>query len=145
MRAVVQRVLSAQVRVESKVVGKIGKGLVILLGVAPDDSETEVAWMAEKCAGLRIFEDAEGKMNRSLEDVGGAALVISQFTLFGDCRKGKRPSFVGAAPPAKAEALYAKFVETLRERGIQTETGIFAARMDVELMNYGPVTLIIDK
>ena len=145
MRAVVQRVLSAQVRVDGKVVGKIGKGLVILLGVAPTDSETEVAWMAEKCAGLRIFEDAEAKMNRSLEDVGGAALVISQFTLFGDCRKGKRPSFVGAAPPEKADALYEKFVEALRNRGIHTETGIFAAMMEVELTNYGPVTLIIDK
>ncbi|MFH1010945.1 MAG: D-aminoacyl-tRNA deacylase [bacterium] len=145
MRAVVQRVLSAQVRVKGEVVGKIGKGLLILLGVAPTDTEAEVAWMAEKCAGLRIFEDDEGKMNRSLEEVGGAALVISQFTLFGDCRKGKRPSFVGAAPPELAEALYEKFVQNLRGRGIITESGIFAARMEVELTNYGPVTLIIDK
>ena len=145
MRAVVQRVLSAQVRVKGEVVGRIGKGLLILLGVAPSDTEAEVAWMAEKCAGLRIFEDDEGKMNRSLEEVGGAALVISQFTLFGDCRKGKRPSFVGAAPPEMANALYEKFIEALNRRGIPTQSGIFAARMEVELTNYGPVTLIIDK
>lgn len=145
MRAVVQRVSSAQVRVDGQVVGKIGKGLLILLGVAPSDSEKEVLWMAEKCTGLRIFEDTEGKMNRSLEDVGGDALVISQFTLYGDCRKGKRPSFVGAAPPEMANTLYEKFTEAMRNRGIQTETGIFAARMEVELTNYGPVTLIIDK
>ncbi len=145
MRAVVQRVSAAQVRVDGKVVGKIGDGLLILLGVAPTDTETEVAWMVEKCAGLRIFQDDEGKMNRSLEDTGGAALVISQFTLFGDCRKGKRPSFVGAAPPEMAEELYEWFAAKMRERGIQTETGIFAARMEVELTNTGPVTLIIDK
>jgi len=145
MRAVVQRVLSAQVRVKGEIVGRIGKGLLILLGVAPSDTEAEVAWMAEKCAGLRIFEDDEGKMNRSLEEVGGAALVISQFTLFGDCRKGKRPSFVGAAPPEMANALYEKFVEVLNNCGIPTQSGIFAARMEVELTNYGPVTLIIDK
>ncbi len=145
MRAVVQRVSSAQVRVRGEVVGKTGKGLLILLGVAPTDTDGEADWMAEKCAGLRIFEDDEGKMNRSLEEVGGAALVISQFTLFGDCRKGKRPSFVGAAPPELAEELYEKFVTALRNRGIRTETGIFAARMEVELTNYGPVTLIIDK
>jgi D-tyrosyl-tRNA(Tyr) deacylase len=145
MRAVVQRVSSAQVRVKGEVVGRIGKGLLILLGIAPTDTDTEVEWMAEKCTGLRIFEDDEGKMNRSLEEVGGAALVISQFTLFGDCRKGKRPSFVGAAPPELAEALYEKFAQSLRDRGIETATGIFAARMEVELTNYGPVTLIIDK
>jgi D-tyrosyl-tRNA(Tyr) deacylase len=145
MRAVVQRVSSAQVRVKGEVVGKTGKGLLILLGVAPTDTDGEADWMAEKCAGLRIFEDDEGKMNRSLEEVSGAALVISQFTLFGDCRKGKRPSFVGAAPPELAEKLYEKFVAALRNRGIRTETGVFAARMDVELTNYGPVTLIIDK
>jgi D-tyrosyl-tRNA(Tyr) deacylase len=145
MRAVVQRVSSAQVRVKGEVVGKTGKGLLILLGVAPTDTDGEADWMAEKCAGLRIFEDDEGKMNRSLQEVGGEALVISQFTLFGDCRKGKRPSFVGAAPPEVAEKLYEKFVAALRNRGIRTETGIFAARMEVELTNYGPVTLIIDK
>ena len=145
MRAVVQRVSAAQVRVNGKVVGKIGEGLLILLGVAPTDTETEVAGMEEKCAGLRIFQDDEGKMNRSLEDTGGAALVISQFTLFGDCRKGKRPSFVGAAPPEMAEELYEKFAAKMRERGIRTETGVFAARMEVELTNTGPVTLIIDK
>lgn len=145
MRAVVQRVSAAQVRVKGEVVGKTGKGLLILLGVAPTDTDAEADWMAEKCAGLRIFEDDEGKMNRSLEEVGGEALVISQFTLFGDCRKGKRPSFVGAAPPELAEKLYEKFVAALRNRGIRTETGIFAARMEVELTNYGPVTLIIDK
>jgi D-tyrosyl-tRNA(Tyr) deacylase len=145
MRAVVQRVSSAQVRVKGEVVGKTGKGLLILLGVAPTDTDAEADWMAEKCAGLRIFEDDEGKMNRSLQEVGGEALVISQFTLFGDCRKGKRPSFVGAAPPEVAEKLYEKFVAALRNRGIRTETGIFAARMEVELTNYGPVTLIIDK
>jgi D-tyrosyl-tRNA(Tyr) deacylase len=145
MRVVVQRVSSAQVCVEGKVIGRIGKGLLILLGVAPTDTQAEVEWMAEKCAGLRIFEDDEGKMNRSLEEVGGAALVISQFTLFGDCRKGKRPSFVGAAPPELANALYEKFIEALNNRGIPTQSGIFAAHMEVELTNYGPVTLIIDK
>lgn len=145
MRAVVQRVSSAQVRVKGEVVGKTDKGLLILLGVAPTDTDAEADWMAEKCAGLRIFEDDEGKMNRSLEEVGGAALVISQFTLFGDCRKGKRPSFVGAAPPELAQKLYEKFVAALQSRDIRTETGVFAARMDVELTNYGPVTLIIDK
>ncbi len=145
MKAVVQRVSAAQVRVDGKVVGKIGEGLLILLGVAPTDTETEVTWMVEKCAGLRIFQDDEGKMNRSLEDTGGAALVISQFTLFGDCRRGKRPSFIGAAPPEIAEELYEKFAVKMRERGIPTETGVFAARMEVELTNTGPVTLIIDK
>lgn len=144
MIAVVQRVSRASVKVEGEIRGDIGKGLLILLGVARDDGSEDVRWLAEKCASLRVFNDEQGKMNLGLEEVGGGILVISQFTLLGDCRKGRRPSFIHAAPPDKGNALYEDFVEHLRGMGIQVETGIFQAMMDVELVNDGPVTLAID-
>lgn len=144
MRAVVQRVSSARVEVDDETVGEIGSGLVILLGVADDDSEDDAVWLADKVTGLRIFEDGEGRMSLSVKDIGGAALVVSQFTLLGDCRKGRRPSFSRAAAPQKASALYERFAELLRERGIEVATGIFRAMMDVHLVNEGPVTLMVD-
>jgi len=144
MRAVVQRVSSSSVEVDAKTVGQIGPGLTVLLGVGHEDTEKDVVWMAEKVATLRIFQDDEGKMNRSLIDVGGAALVISQFTLFGDCRKGRRPSFIAAAPPEQADRLYKEFVAELRGQGVPVETGQFQADMRVSLVNEGPVTLMID-
>jgi D-tyrosyl-tRNA(Tyr) deacylase len=144
MIAVVQRVSRAEVRVDGQVCGRIGRGLLILLGVAQDDGPEDVRWLAEKCAGLRIFNDPDGKMNLALADVGGAALVVSQFTLLGDCRKGRRPSFVRAAPPEKAKALYEDFVAHLRSLGVPTETGEFQAMMEVDLVNEGPVTLVVD-
>lgn len=144
MRACIQRVLSAEVDVAGETVGQIGPGMLVLLGVANGDTQAEVRWMAEKLAQLRIFEDDEGKMNRSLADVGGAMLVVSQFTLLGDCRKGRRPSFVGAAPPEQAEALYLAFVAAVEEQGIPTATGKFRADMKVHLVNDGPVTIVID-
>lgn len=144
MRSVVQRVSQAEVTVAGESVGAIGPGLMVLLGVAEEDSEKQVAWMAEKLVGLRIFEDADGKMNRSLIDVGGQMLVVSQFTLLGDCRKGKRPSFVGAAPPAIAEPLYETFVSAVRARGVTVATGRFRTEMAVSLTNDGPVTLVIE-
>lgn len=146
MRAVVQRVTHGSVTVEGQVVGTIETGLVILLGVGHDDTEAEAAWLANKIAGLRIFEDDDGKFNRSLLDVGGGALVVSQFTLYGDTRKGRRPSFTDAAPPDIAEPLVDRFVQLLREVGVsRVETGIFAARMLVEIHNHGPVTLILER
>ena len=145
MRAVVQRVSRAAVRVDGETVGAIGRGFVVLAGFAPADDESALAWMAEKLAGLRVFGDAEGKMNLGLADVGGAMLVVSQFTLYGDASKGRRPSFVGAAPPGPAEALYDRFVGLLRERGVRVETGRFGAMMDVELVNDGPVTLLLER
>lgn len=144
MRAVVQRVSSARVSVDGEVVGEIGRGLCVLLGVAADDTTEDVAYAAKKIVGLRIFEDDEGKMNRSLDETGGAMLVVSQFTLFGDCRKGRRPSFIAAAGPEQGNALYEAFVEAVRERGIDVATGRFRAMMDVSLVNEGPVTLLID-
>jgi D-tyrosyl-tRNA(Tyr) deacylase len=145
MRAVVQRVTEARVVVAGEVVGSIDGGLLILLGVAPDDGPKQVLWLAEKCARLRIFEDDDGKMNRSLLDVGGAALVVSQFTLYGDCRRGRRPSFVGAARPELAEPLYESFVAALGNLGVGcVQTGRFAADMAVSLTNDGPVTLVVD-
>jgi D-tyrosyl-tRNA(Tyr) deacylase len=144
MQAVVQRVSRAEVRVDGSVAGAIGPGLLILLGVAQDDGPEDVVWTAEKCASLRIFNDAAGKMNLGLAEAGGDLLVISQFTLLGDCRKGRRPSFIHAAPPEKANELYEAFVAHLRERGCRVETGIFQAMMEVELVNDGPVTLIVD-
>ena len=144
MRAVVQRVSRAEVRVDGAVVGRIGRGLVVLLGAGAGDGEPDVAWMADKIAGLRVFPDEQGQMNRALSDVGGAVLVVSQFTLYGDCRKGRRPSFVDALPPGPAEALYDAFVARLRAAGVPVETGRFRARMDVELVNDGPVTLLLD-
>lgn len=144
MRAVVQRVSRASVTVGGQIVGQIGTGLLVLLGVAPDDTASDVRWLADKIAGLRVFRDAEGKMNRSVADVDGAILVVSQFTLYADCSKGRRPSFIGAARPETAIPLYEAFVNELRALGILVQTGAFGADMDVELVNQGPVTLIID-
>ncbi len=144
MRACIQRVQSAQVTVEGEVVGSIGPGMLVLLGVAVGDTQAEVRWMADKLVQLRVFEDDDGKMNRSLADVAGSMLIVSQFTLLGDCRKGRRPSFVGAAPPEVAEALYLALVAAVQEQGITTATGKFRADMQVALVNDGPVTLIIE-
>jgi len=144
MRAVVQRVLRGNVTVDGKVVGSIGKGYVVLLGVSEQDTSEDVAYMAEKIVNLRIFEDADGKMNLSLLDVKGELLAVSQFTLYGDCRKGRRPSFATAAKPEKAQMLYNEFVEKCRDMGVKTETGIFQADMKVEILNDGPVTVIVD-
>lgn len=144
MRAVVQRVKSASVRVEGKLVSEIGAGTLIFLGVAHEDTATEIEYIANKVANLRIFEDEEGKMNRSLLEMGGAALVVSQFTLYGDCRKGRRPSFIKAARPELANALYEQFITALEQQNIPTQGGTFQAMMDVELVNDGPVTILLD-
>ena len=144
MRAVVQRVSRARVTVEGRVSGEIGDGLMVLLGVGRDDSAAVAASLAEKVANLRIFEDEQGKMNRSLLDVKGAALVVSQFTLYGDARGQRRPSFISAAPPEKAAALYEEFNSALRALGITVATGVFQAMMSVELVNEGPVTILLD-
>jgi D-tyrosyl-tRNA(Tyr) deacylase len=144
MRACIQRVSEASVTVAGEVTGRIGRGLVVLLGVGTQDAAAEVEWLAEKLVNLRIFEDDEGKMNRSLVDVGGAMLVVSQFTLFGDARKGRRPSFTEAAPPELANRLYEEFVAQVRGLGVEVQTGVFRAHMDVALVNDGPVTLWID-
>lgn len=145
MRAVVQRVSRASVSVDDRLVGSVDRGLLVLLGVAPGDGPEQVRWLASKLAGLRIFKDDQGLMNRSLVDVGGGALVVSQFTLYGDTRKGRRPSFVGAAPPELAEPLYEQFCEALAAQGVaRVERGVFGADMRVELVNDGPVTLIVD-
>lgn len=144
MRAVLQRVREARVEVEEKVVGAIGPGLLVLLGVARSDSGADADYLAAKIAGLRIFPDQEGKMNRSVADAGGALLVVSQFTLYGDCRKGRRPSFDLAAPPEQARALYEYFVEACRRTAVPVVTGTFQASMSVYLVNDGPVTLICD-
>jgi D-tyrosyl-tRNA(Tyr) deacylase len=144
MRAVVQRVSRARVTVEGRATGEIGSGLMILLGVGREDTSAVAASMAEKIANLRIFEDDQGKMNRSLLDVRGAALVVSQFTLYGDARGQRRPSFISAAPPEKAKALYEKFSEAMQALGIIVATGIFQAMMSVELVNEGPVTILLD-
>ena len=144
MRACVQRVSEASVTVDHEVVGRIGRGMLVLLGVTQDDNQRDAQYMAEKTTGLRIFEDDEGKMNRSLIDVGGEMLVVSQFTLLGDCRKGRRPSFVAAAEPELAERLYEEFVAEVERRGVVVATGRFRAHMDVALVNDGPVTLLLD-
>jgi len=144
MRALVQRVACGSVEIGGETAGSIGEGLVILLGVGPQDSEADVSYLAEKCANLRIFTDSEDKMNLSLLDVKGEALVISQFTLYGDCRRGRRPSFSDAAPPALAEPLYESFVKTLASYGVKVATGRFAADMLVKIHNDGPVTLIVE-
>lgn len=144
MKVVVQRSKKAEVRVNDEVVGAIPNGLVLLVGVTHDDESKDVRWMADKIANLRIFEDEEGKMNRSVLEEGGHILSISQFTLYGDCRKGRRPSFVEAARPEQAEPLYDAFNQELRALGLQVETGRFGAMMDVKLTNWGPVTLIIE-
>lgn len=144
MRACIQRVREARVTVADEIAGQIGQGLLVLLGVAGDDVEGDSLHLATKICGLRIFEDDAGKMNRSLEEIGGAMLVVSQFTLLADCRKGRRPSFIAAAPPQLAEQLYESFVVAVRARGIPVATGRFRAQMDVSLINEGPVTLWLD-
>jgi D-tyrosyl-tRNA(Tyr) deacylase len=144
MRAVVQRVSRASVEVAGLVVGRIGVGWLVLLGVARQDTEDDAAWMADKIAQLRAFEDDAGKMNRSVADVGGGVLVVSQFTLLGDCRTGRRPSFTMAAEPADAERLYLQVADILRASGLEVPTGVFRASMKVELVNDGPVTLLLD-
>ncbi len=144
MRAVVQRVSRASVVIAGETVGSIDTGLAVLLGVTHADTPAQAQWLAEKVAGLRIFNDAEGKMNRDLIEVGGAMLIVSQFTLYGDCRKGKRPSFIDAAPPTIAIPLYEAFINSVKAQGIPVATGRFGADMKVELVNDGPVTLIVD-
>ncbi len=144
MRAVVQRVLNASVTVDNQVVGQIGHGLLVLLGVDEQDTEADIQYTAEKIIGLRIFNDEENKFNLSLEDVKGEMLVVSQFTLHGDCRRGRRPSFSTAARPEKAVLYYEKFVELVRSKGIHVGTGVFAAHMLISLVNDGPVTILVD-
>lgn len=143
MRAVIQRVSQASVAVGGETAGKIGMGLLVLLGVGSEDSEADAAYLADKVANLRIFADGEGKLNLSVKDVQGEILAVSQFTLYGDCRRGRRPSFSSAAPPDKARGLYQSFVVRLREQGLEVQTGVFQAHMDVSLVNDGPVTLIM--
>jgi D-aminoacyl-tRNA deacylase len=144
MRAVVQRVSRAQVRVGPDIVGDIGPGLLVLLGIGHEDTEADADYLAAKTAGLRVFEDATGKMNQSVADAAGSMLVVSQFTLYGDVRHGKRPSFDAAAPPEKAHALYEYFVQRIRAAGLRCETGRFQEKMQVELVNDGPVTILLD-
>jgi D-tyrosyl-tRNA(Tyr) deacylase len=141
---VVQRVSRAKVTVNGEVTGEIGRGLVVLLGVGQADEKADAAYLSEKIAGLRIFEDADGKMNRAVAEIGGAILAVSQFTLYGDVRRGKRPSFDAAAPPQKARELYDYFVERIRATGLTCQTGQFQAMMQVELVNDGPVTILLD-
>jgi D-tyrosyl-tRNA(Tyr) deacylase len=144
MRAVVQRVSRARVTVNGETTGEIGLGLLVLLGVGQADTEADAAYLAEKVSGLRVFEDAQGKMNRSMQDVNGSVLAVSQFTLYGDVRRGKRPSFDAAAVPQKARQLYEFFVERIRASGLKCETGRFQEMMKVELVNDGPVTILLD-
>ena len=144
MRAVLTRVKSASVTVEGNVIGKIGQGFLILLGVTHEDTEVQAVKLADKLTGLRIFEDENGKMNQGLESVDGQVLVVSQFTLYGNCRKGRRPDFLAAARPEVAIPLYEKFVQLIRDKGIHVETGEFGAEMQVESINDGPLTLIVD-
>lgn len=144
MRAVVQRVAKAGVTVNGAVAGEIGMGLCVLLGVGAGDSEHDADWLADKIVNLRIFEDENGKMNRSLQEVGGSALIVSQFTLYGDCRKGRRPSFIDAAPAEEGNRLYEYFVKQVKRHDIETACGVFQAHMKVEILNDGPVTLILD-
>jgi D-tyrosyl-tRNA(Tyr) deacylase len=144
MRAVVQRVSRACVRVDAAIVGEIAHGLLVFLGVSGQDSATDVTYIATKIRELRIFSDEQGRMNRSVQDEQGAVLLVSQFTLYGDCRKGRRPSFDAAAPPAVAKALYEEVIRELRDAGVPVETGVFQADMKVELVNDGPVTMLLD-
>ena len=145
MRVLVQRVARAEVRVDARVIGKIDRGYVLFVGFTHSDGDDQLIWMADKVAGLRLFPDDDDKMNRSIGDVGGAALVVSQFTLYGDAVKGRRPSFIDAARPEQAIPLYEKFIEMLRSRGVPTETGEFGASMQVDLVNDGPVTLWLER
>lgn len=145
MRAVLQRVRRGRVSVDGRTVAEIGRGLVILVGVGHGDTEEEARWMAEKCAVLRVFEDEAGKTNLSVLDVGGEAIVVSQFTLYADTRKGRRPSFIRAAPPEVAEPLVERFAALLREQGVPTQTGVFGAHMLVEIENDGPVTILLER
>ena len=144
MRAVVQRVKQSSVKTNGEMVGRIGQGLLVLLGVAKDDRAEDADFLANKIINLRIFEDEDGKMNRSLLEIGGELLAVSQFTLLADCRKGRRPSFIAAAEPRKAIELYEKFVERVRQKGVAVQTGRFRAMMEVALINDGPVTIIIE-
>jgi D-aminoacyl-tRNA deacylase len=144
MRVVVQRCKQAEVRVKEEVIGRTGQGLMLLVGITHEDTEQDAKYAADKIAGLRIFEDEQGKMNFSITDIGGQVLSVSQFTLYGDCRKGKRPNFMAAARPEIARPLYERFNEFLRSHGLIVETGAFGEMMDVSLTNWGPVTLIID-
>ena len=145
MRAVIQRVIKSSVTVDSQVVGEISRGLLVLLGIAHGDSEQDGSYLVDKISNLRIFEDHLGKMNRSVFDTGGAILVVSQFTLLGNCRKGRRPSYTDAASPERAEVLYDHFISLIRNKGVTVKTGRFGAMMQVHLVNDGPVTLIIEK
>ncbi len=144
MRAVVQRVSEAWVEVEGREIARIGRGLLVLLGVGRDDGEGDAQYLANKIANLRIFEDEEGKLNKSVLEIGGSALVVSNFTLYGDCRKGRRPSFTDAAPPEIADKLYQRFCELLQGEGVPVQKGVFQAHMHVGLVNDGPVTLLLD-
>jgi D-tyrosyl-tRNA(Tyr) deacylase len=144
MRAVIQRVKSASVTVEGRVVSEIREGLLVFLGVAQEDTLADIDYMANKIANLRIFEDDQGRMNLSILDIDGEALVVSQFTLYGDCRKGRRPSFIAAARPEKADPLYQEFMDKISQLGVPVKAGIFQAMMDVELINDGPVTMLLD-
>ena len=144
MRAVVQRVSSAEIRVNDQILGSIGQGLLVLLAVGAVDQAQDTAYLANKTLNLRVFEDGSGKMNRSVQDIRGGLLVISQFTLYGDCRKGNRPSFVDAAPPEKAEDLYTLYLEEVGKSGLEIASGKFQAMMDVSLVNQGPVTVLLD-
>lgn len=144
MRAVIQRVKESSVTVKNEIIGKIGRGLLVLLGVANEDKADDAEYLADKITNLRIFEDDKGKMNRSLLETGGEMIVVSQFTLLGDCRKGRRPSFVNAADPEKANELYEHFVKEVRQKGVSVKTGRFRAMMEVSLINDGPVTIILE-
>ena len=144
MRIVLQRVSRASVSIDGKIVGQIGGGFLVLAGIGQDDTEQDYKFIADKIVNLRVFEDEDGKMNRSLLETGGSLLVVSQFTLFADCRKGRRPSFINAAPPEKASADFDKFLTLLKQYQIKVESGVFGAMMDVELVNDGPVTIILD-
>lgn len=145
MQVVIQRVKKAQVKIKGKIVSRISRGLLVLLAIKNDDNQNKLDWMADKVANLRIFSDSQDKMNLSVQDIKGEVLVVSQFTLYGDCQKGRRPSFISAAEPKKAEEFYSLFVEKLKSYGLEIKEGVFGAMMAVELINDGPVTIIIEK